>query len=112
MSVDLTGELPGLIYEKRDHIAYITINRPDRANTLHSSMVEPIKAIWAEVRDDPWIRCSVVTATGDQKRIMTPARAIEAGANYLVVGRPVLEAREPKAAADAIVAEIEQAAKS
>jgi orotidine-5'-phosphate decarboxylase len=45
---------------------------------------------------------------GDQKRIMSPARAIEAGANYLVVGRPVLEARDPKAAADAIVAEIEQ----
>jgi orotidine-5'-phosphate decarboxylase len=52
------------------------------------------------------------SATGDQKRIMTPARAIEAGANYLVVGRPVLEAREPKAVADAIVREIEQAAKS
>ena len=66
MSVDLTGELPGLLYDKRDHIAYITINRPERANTLHSSMVEPIKAIWAEVRDDPWIRCSVVTAAGDR----------------------------------------------
>ena len=51
------------------------------------------------------------SATGDQKRIMTPARAIKAGANYLVVGRPVLEAGDPKAAADAIVAEIEQAAK-
>jgi len=49
------------------------------------------------------------SAAGDQKRIMTPARAIEAGADYLVVGRPVLEARNPKAAADAIVAEIEQA---
>ena len=59
----------------------------------------------------PGIR-PVGSATGDQKRIMTPARAIEAGANYLVVGRPVLEAREPKAAADAIVAEIEQATKS
>jgi orotidine-5'-phosphate decarboxylase len=48
-------------------------------------------------------------ASGDQKRIMTPARAIEAGADYLVVGRPVVEAADPKAAADAIVAEIEQA---
>jgi orotidine-5'-phosphate decarboxylase len=48
-------------------------------------------------------------ATGDQKRIMTPARAIAAGADYLVVGRPVLAAPDPKAAADAIVAEIEQA---
>ena len=51
------------------------------------------------------------SATSDQKRIMTPARAVKAGANYLVVGRPVLEAGDPKAAADAIVAEIEQAAK-
>src|SRR5471030_3062900 len=48
-------------------------------------------------------------ATGDQKRIMTPAREIAAGADYLVVGRPVLEAPDPKAAADAIVAEIARA---
>src|ERR1700749_3977086 len=46
---------------------------------------------------------------GDQKRIMTPARAIAAGADYLVVGRPVMEAADPKAAADAIQAEIAQA---
>jgi orotidine-5'-phosphate decarboxylase len=48
-------------------------------------------------------------ATGDQKRIMTPSRAIAAGADYLVVGRPVLEAADPKAAAEAIQAEITQA---
>jgi len=51
------------------------------------------------------------SATGDQKRIMTPAAAIKAGADYLVVGRPVVEAGDPRAAADAIVAEIEQASK-
>src|SRR3982075_2540707 len=56
----------------------------------------------------PGIRPAGV-ATGDQKRFMTPARAIAAGADYLVVGRPVLEAPDPKAAADAIVAEIAQA---
>jgi orotidine-5'-phosphate decarboxylase len=44
--------------------------------------------------------------SGDQKRIMTPARAIEAGADYLVVARPVIEAADPKAVAEAIVAEI------
>ena len=44
--------------------------------------------------------------TGDQKRIMTPAAAIAAGADYLVVGRPVIAAADPKAAATAIVAEI------
>jgi orotidine-5'-phosphate decarboxylase len=48
-------------------------------------------------------------ASGDQKRIMTPGRAIAAGADYLVVGRPVTEAADPKAAADAIQAEIAQA---
>lgn len=46
---------------------------------------------------------------GDQKRIMTPGRAIAAGADYLVVGRPVIGAADPKAAADAVVAEIAQA---
>ncbi len=49
------------------------------------------------------------SATGDQKRVMTPARAIEAGADYLVVGRPIVAAADPKAAAEAIVADIEQA---
>ena len=51
------------------------------------------------------------SATGDQKRIMTTAKAINAGADYLVVGRPIVEAGNPKAAADAIVAEIAQATK-
>jgi len=46
------------------------------------------------------------SATGDQKRIMTPARAIAAGSDYLVIGRPILEAADPKAAAEAVVAEI------
>jgi orotidine-5'-phosphate decarboxylase len=46
---------------------------------------------------------------GDQARIMTPARAIQAGADYLVVGRPIIQAEDPGAAARAIVEEIEQA---
>jgi orotidine-5'-phosphate decarboxylase len=51
------------------------------------------------------------SAAGDQKRIMTPAKAIAAGADYLVVGRPITEAADPKAAAEMIVNEITQAAK-
>ena len=51
------------------------------------------------------------TEAGDQKRIMTPAAAIAAGADYLVVGRPIVAAPDPRAAAEAIVAEIAQRAR-
>jgi orotidine-5'-phosphate decarboxylase len=46
---------------------------------------------------------------GDQKRVMTPGAAIAAGADHLVVGRPIIAAPDPKAAAEAIVAEIANA---
>jgi orotidine-5'-phosphate decarboxylase len=49
------------------------------------------------------------SATGDQKRMMTPGRAIAAGSDYLVIGRPIMEASDPKAMANAIQAEIAQA---
>ena len=56
----------------------------------------------------PGIRPSGDVAN-DQKRIVMPKDAIRAGSAYLVVGRPVLAARDPKAAAEAIVAEIAEA---
>ncbi|MFN3349237.1 orotidine-5'-phosphate decarboxylase [Pseudorhodoplanes sp.] len=49
--------------------------------------------------------------SGDQKRIMTPAAAIRAGSDYLVVGRPITGAADPKAAAAAIVREVAEATK-
>ena len=48
-------------------------------------------------------------AKGDQKRVMTPGEAIHAGADHLVIGRPVTGAADPRAAAEAIVAEIRAA---
>jgi len=45
-------------------------------------------------------------ALGDQKRVQTPRAAIAAGADYLVIGRPITEAPDPVAAARAILAEI------
>ncbi|HHH31166.1 MAG TPA: orotidine-5'-phosphate decarboxylase [Polyangiaceae bacterium] len=51
-------------------------------------------------------------ATQDQKRICTPADAIGRGADRLVVGRPIRDASDPARAADAIVAEIAEAAAS
>jgi orotidine-5'-phosphate decarboxylase len=45
-------------------------------------------------------------ARGDQARAATPATALAAGADYLVVGRPIIEARDPAEAAAAIIAEM------
>jgi orotidine-5'-phosphate decarboxylase len=53
----------------------------------------------------------VGAALGDQKRVATPSQAITAGADYLVVGRPITGAADPKAAAEAIVAEIAAASR-
>lgn len=54
----------------------------------------------------PGIRPLDNTAESDQKRVMTPARALQAGADYLVVGRPIRDAADPRAAAQAIQREI------
>ncbi len=48
-------------------------------------------------------------ALQDQSRTATPTKAMQAGADYIVVGRPILQAPDPIAAADAIVAEIKEA---
>ena len=54
----------------------------------------------------PGIRPVENRVEADQKRIMTPAAAIAAGADYLVVGRPIRDAADPRAMAQAIQAEI------
>jgi orotidine-5'-phosphate decarboxylase len=48
---------------------------------------------------------------GDQKRVMTPAEAVRRGVDYIVVGRPVIEANDPVGAAREIVAEMESSGK-
>lgn len=50
------------------------------------------------------------TRRDDQKRVMTPGEAVRAGVDYIVVGRPIMESKEPLAAAREIIAEMEQSA--
>ena len=52
------------------------------------------------------------SAFGDQARVVTPKDAIAAGATYLVVGRPILDAPNPAKAAEEIVREIQSAPSS
>ena len=54
----------------------------------------------------PGIRPASEAGTDDQKRVMTPADAARAGSSYIVVGRPILKAADPAAAARAILAEL------
>jgi orotidine-5'-phosphate decarboxylase len=54
----------------------------------------------------PGIRPAGEAGSDDQKRVMTPADAARAGSSYIVVGRPILQAADPAAAARAILAEL------
>lgn len=57
----------------------------------------------------PGIRPVDNRSDGDQKRVMSPGRAIEVGADYLVVGRPIRDAADPRAMAQSIQREIADA---
>ena len=58
----------------------------------------------------PGIRLATSSAAGDdQKRVGTPGATVNAGADLLVIGRPLRDAADPAAAADAIAAEIDRA---
>ncbi|MDJ0847652.1 MAG: enoyl-CoA hydratase/isomerase family protein [Myxococcota bacterium] len=66
-SIDLTKPLDGLRYERTgDGIAVLTLDRPDRGNSLAPPMQAVVRTVWEEVRDDPGIRVAVVTAAGER----------------------------------------------
>jgi orotidine-5'-phosphate decarboxylase len=91
--------------------------RAEQARTIGMDGVVCSAAETSLVRDVAGPTMAIVTpgirpagsAAGDQKRTLTPAEAIKAGVDYLVVGRPIVAAIDPKAAADAILAEIKSA---
>ena len=101
----------------KDKAGALVIKRASQANQIGMDGVicsaAEASAIRATVGPDlllvtPGIRPTNASAD-DQRRIMTPKLAIENGSDYLVVGRPILNADNRRAAAAAIVAEIEMA---
>ncbi len=74
---------------------------PQEAQQLRSSCGEELLLVCPGVRPKG-------SQTGDQRRVMTPQQAIQAGANYLVIGRPITQALDPKAAYQGICDELNQ----
>jgi len=70
--------MPAVIYEKRERIAYLTLNRPESLNAFNREMHQQLREAWLDFRadDDVWV--AVVTGAGD--------RAFSAGADVKELG--------------------------
>ena len=53
-------------YEKRDGVAYITINNPQKANILDHKNSDEIAECWIDMWEDREVRCAILTGTGDK----------------------------------------------
>ena len=85
---------PHVLYEKRDGIATVTLNRPDKRNAFSPEMIVRLVRIWAEVAADPEGRVVLLTAAGTQ--------AFTDGLGGTIFGTGVLAADLAKAAGWAI----------
>ena len=62
----MTEPAPHVIYEKRDGIAYVTLNRPEKRNAFSPEMLVRLCDVWQDVAEDREIRVALVTGAGDQ----------------------------------------------
>lgn len=58
--------MSAVLYEKRGHAAWITINRPEAKNTMNAEVFVRLLDAWQEVRNDSDVRVAVLTATGEE----------------------------------------------
>lgn len=58
--------MPHLDYQKRDGIAYLIMNRPERRNALSPQMIVEMAAAWQDFRDDREARVAILTGAGDR----------------------------------------------
>jgi enoyl-CoA hydratase/carnithine racemase len=76
--------LEHLLYEKKGHVAYVTINRPEVLNALHSYAYAELRACWRDIGLDPDIYCGIVTGAG--KRAFCAGRDVKFLAEYQAKG--------------------------
>lgn len=104
----LAGNLPELVLKKArmaiESACAGVICSPLEAGTIKKNLGQNFLAVTPGVRPR-----QEEARPDDQMRIATPGGAIENGADYLVIGRPIRDAANPLAAAEAILEEIEQA---
>lgn len=62
----MSGTEPHVLFEKRDGIAYVTLNRPDKRNAFSPEMLVRLCDVWRDVADDREIRVALLTGAGDQ----------------------------------------------
>lgn len=96
-------------------VADLTVERADRAfaegadgviaSPHEARLIRALPSASGKLIVTPGVRPEG-SAPGDQKRIATPAEAVAAGADHIVVGRPVWAAPDPRQAAEAILAEL------
>ena len=55
-----------ILYEKRDGVATITLNRPERHNAFNVAMALELRDAWAEVKRDPEVVCAILTGSGER----------------------------------------------
>ena len=97
-----SSDRPGLVHRiDKDTSGLLVIAKTEHAMAHYRRLIDEVKMV-----NGNFISLWHNDSLNDQKRIMTPSNAIEAGADYLVIGRPITQSNDPKAAAERIAEEI------
>jgi orotidine-5'-phosphate decarboxylase len=99
-----SGSVADLVIERADN-AFLAGADGIICSPQEAAQVRALPSAVGKLIVTPGVR-PAGAALGDQKRVMTPAEAIAAGADHVVVGRPIWTAADPKQAAEMIVAEL------
>jgi enoyl-CoA hydratase/carnithine racemase len=87
-----TRDYETVLYEERDGVAWITLNRPERHNAFNSLMQREMRDIWRSMRFDEDVRCAVLTGAGDRAfctgidRMEQMGRQADESTDFTVVG--------------------------